>query len=162
MKNKEKMKKQKKNLFIFALISALVILICVLCLKNTQTYFAVSKIDYETTLQKARAYEEISNAYSNSYGGGLPGPFKLCGRIIRKSERAWKKSRRYYAKAEREFVTLCKEASDNEDFKWLYQRRTSAPKKQVVDAIFDNEYFVPDSSWVEFRKVVLGREFYTK
>lgn len=70
------------------------------------------------------------------------------------------------------FISLCKNASLSDDFIWIYQSKSIILREEdgdinkkflrrVVNEVFLNEYFNPDSNWVEFRKSVLGRKFYT-
>lgn len=134
--------------------------------------FELKKVDFNYKMNQSAAWAGRTLSYHNEMPpwGPPDGELTKVSSVFNNYKEKEADSRK---EARVIFISLCKSASSLEDFTWIYQSKSIALKKEemdinkrflrgVVDEVFANEYFKPDSNWVELRKSILGREFYTK
>lgn len=132
--------------------------------------FELLKVDYEYATNKVAAWDNLSRVYGEAIYGAPESERPKINAIFdhynEEAEVCRKESREI-------FFSLCEAAVYPSNFDWIYKNQTANLRdedidinrnffRKVIDEIFSNEYFRPDSNWVELRKSVLGREFYTQ
>lgn len=134
--------------------------------------FELTKAGYQFAIDKQNVWENLSSSYTLQMPPwGVPE--NDCAKVMAVFNRYDKQSNNCRKGAREFFILLCERATSQEDFQWIYGNKSVNLResdleinkkfmRKVVDRIFSNEYFSPDSNWVEVRKSVMGREFYTQ
>lgn len=140
--------------------------------RELQDKFALRKVDFQHQLNRAAAWGQREQSLIE----GIPPwgvPESDRSRVAAISDSYDQERAQCRKEARQIFLALCRVATQPDDFVWIYESKSVALVKHdveinkeflrdVVDTIFLNEHFIPTPEWIEFRKNILGREFYTK
>ena len=177
----KKRNRQKRNWFV-SLITVLLVALSIISFgkgcssdefdvrRERGDKFELLKVDFNYAMNRAAAWANRTRSYSEEMPPYGP-PESDLSKVNAVFHRYERKEANCRKEARKIFISLCKNATVSEDFAWIYQSRSTSLREQdrdinktfirgVVDEVFLNKYFKPDSNWVEFRKSILGREFY--
>lgn len=132
--------------------------------------FTIQRISFNYEMEKVSAWRHISGAYSYSPGDITPRQDELAA-VVGYSYEEEDREASCREEARKIYLNLCELASEPEHFAWLYENKVRTLRmpdieinksfsREVVNKVFNNEDFKPDSVWVAYLKGILGREYY--
>ncbi len=131
--------------------------------------FTIQRITFNYEMEKVSAWRSMSNAYRK---GDITPPKGEMAVVVGFSYEYEDQEASCREEARKIYLNLCELSTRPDDFVWLYENKVRALRecdadinkfffREIIDKVFHNEDFKPDSVWVGYMKAVLGREYYT-